>query len=153
VQRKVFAEHDTRACCIRVHEQKSILESNRIGGAPPDAIASAKDAAMNPAVLTAFALVLVADGQGSAYPGIPGHEPSIVDGRKAAERIHQCVDQLRAIVPNGGSYVSESNYFESGFQQVYWGSNYPRLVEIKNKYDPNGLFFVHNGIGSENWER
>ena len=122
-----------------------------LAGAPPDAIAGAKNTATNPAVLAAFALVIVADGQEPAYPGIPGHEPSVAEGRKAATRIHKCMDQLRAIVPNGGAYVSESNYFENGWQQAYWGSNYPRLAEIKKKYDPDGLFIVHNGVGSEQW--
>ena len=122
-----------------------------LAGAPPDAIARATDTATNPAVLTAFALAIVGDAQGPAYPGIPGHEPSVDEGRKAAERVNQCVDQLRAVVPNGGAYVSESNYFEKGFQQAYWGSNHPRLAEIKKKYDPDGLFFVHNGVGSEQW--
>jgi hypothetical protein len=122
-----------------------------LAGAPPDAIAEAKDTAMNPAVLTAFALAIAADGQGPAYPGIPGHEPSVVNGRNAAERVDRCMSQLRALVPNPGSYVSESNYFEKGWQQSYWGSNYPRLAEIKRKYDPDGLFFVHNGVGSEQW--
>jgi len=135
----------TRYSSVSLHFNKGL------GGAPPDTIAWAKDTAMNPAVLTAFALVIVADGQGPAYPGIPGHEPSVVEGRKAATQIHQCMEQLRAIVPNGGAYVSESNYLESGFQQAYWGSNYPRLAEIKRKYDPDGLFFVHNGVGSEQW--
>jgi hypothetical protein len=102
-------------------------------------------------VLTAFALAIVGDAQGPAYPGIPGHEPSLDEGRKAAARVHQCTEQLRAIVPNGGAYVSESNYFEKGFQQAYWGSNYARLSEIKRKYDPDGLLFVHNGVGSEQW--
>ena len=122
-----------------------------LAGAPPDAIAGAKDTAMNPAVLTAFALAIAGDGQGPAYPGIPGHEPSVVAGRKAAERVDRCMSQLRALVPNPGSYVSESNYFENGWQHSYWGSNYPRLAEIKRKYDPDGLFFVHNGVGSEQW--
>jgi FAD/FMN-containing dehydrogenase len=122
-----------------------------LAGAPPDAIAGARDTAMNPAVLTAFALAIAADGQGPAYPGIPGHEPSVVEGRKAADRIDRCMNQLRAIVPNPGSYVSESNYFEKRWQQSYWGSNYQRLAEIKTKYDPDGLFFVHNGVGSEQW--
>ncbi|MGH8013810.1 MAG: FAD-dependent oxidoreductase [Candidatus Binataceae bacterium] len=122
-----------------------------LAGAPSDVIAAAKDTAMNPAVLTAFALAIAGDGQASAYPGIPGHEPSAGLGGKAAARIDRCVSQLRALVPHPGSYVSESNYFESGWQQSYWGGNYPRLAEIKRKYDPDGLFFVHNGVGSENW--
>jgi hypothetical protein len=122
-----------------------------LAGAPPDAIAAAKGTAMNPAVLTAFALAIAADGQGPAYPEIPGHEPSVMVGRKAAERVDRCMSQLRALVPNPGSYVSESNYFENGWQHSYWGSNYARLAEIKRAYDPDGLFFVHNGVGSEQW--
>jgi FAD/FMN-containing dehydrogenase len=122
-----------------------------LAGAPADAIAGAKDTATNPAVLTAFALVIAGDSQGPAYPGIPGHEPSITEGRKGAQRVDQCVNELRAITPEDGAYVSESNYFQKGFQQAYWGSNYPRLAEIKKKYDPDGLFIVHNGVGSEQW--
>ncbi len=122
-----------------------------LAGAPPDAIAGARDTAMNPAVLIAFALAIVGNAQGSAYPGIPGHEPSMVEGRTAAERIDRCVSELRAVAPSPGAYVSESNFFEKDWQRAYWGSNYPRLVEVKKKYDPDGLFFVHNGVGSEQW--
>ena len=122
-----------------------------LAGAPPEALAEAKDTAMNPAVLNAFALAIVADGQGPAYPGIPGHEPSVAEGRKAAELIDRCVNQLRTVAGETGAYVSESNYFEKGWQQSYWGKNYSRLAEIKRKYDPDGLFFVHNGVGSEQW--
>jgi FAD/FMN-containing dehydrogenase len=57
------------------------------------------------------------------------------------------VDEIRKLAPNGGAYVSESNYFERSFGEAYWGSNYARLKEVKKKYDPDGLFFVHNGIG------
>jgi len=124
-----------------------------LGGAPAEAIALAKDTATNPSVLSAFALVIVADGQEPAYPGIPGHEPQVAEGKQAAERIDRCVDELRKIAPNGGAYCSESNYFEKGFQQAYWGDNYARLLEIKKKYDPDGLFIVHNGVGSEGWSR
>lgn len=122
-----------------------------LAGAPPDAVAAARDTAMNPAVLTAFALAISADGQGPAYPGIPGHEPDGAAGRKSAHGINQCMNALRAIAPDGGAYVSESNFFENDWQHSYWGSNYPRLAATKKKYDPSGLFFVHNGVGSEEW--
>ena len=124
-----------------------------LAGAPPDAIAAAQDTALNPTALTAFALAIAAQHQGPAYPGIPGYEPSVIESRKAADRITQCMNQLRALVPNGGAYVSESDYFQKDWQQAYWGSNYGRLAEIKKKYDPDGLFVVHNGVGSEGWSR
>ena len=120
-------------------------------GAPSEAIEAAKDTAMNPTVCGAFALAIVADGQGPAYPGVPNHEPDIARGRKAAATVHRCMSELRAIAPNGGAYLSESNFFESDFQHSYWGTNHARLAEIKKKYDPDGLFFVHNGVGSEQW--
>jgi hypothetical protein len=61
------------------------------------------------------------------------------------------MNELRAVVSDGGAYVSESNFFESNFEHSYWGTNHSRLAEIKKKYDPDGLFFVHNGVGSEQW--
>jgi FAD/FMN-containing dehydrogenase len=135
----------SRSFGIELHFNKGLA------GAPPDAIAGAKDTSMNPAVLTAFALAIVADGEEPCYPGIAGYEPSVAEGRKAAARIDQCVNQLRAVAGDNGAYVSESNYFQKNFQQAYWGTNYPRLVEVKKRYDPDGLFFVHNGVGSEQW--
>lgn len=122
-----------------------------LAGAPPDALAAARDTATNPAVLTAFALAISADAQNPAYPGIPGHEPNVMTGRRISRRVHRCMNELRAVAPDGGSYVSESNFFEHDWQHSYWGSNYPRLAKIKKKYDPEGLFFVHNGVGSEEW--
>jgi FAD/FMN-containing dehydrogenase len=122
-----------------------------LAGAPPEAITAAKDTATNPAVCEAFALLIVADGQGPAYPGIAGHEPDVAGAHKGAEAVHRCMAELRALAPSGGAYVSESNYFESDFQRAYWGANYARLAQIKQKYDPHGLFFVHNGVGSESW--
>jgi FAD/FMN-containing dehydrogenase len=122
-----------------------------LAGAPQDAIGAARDTAMNPAVLTAFALVIADHNQGPAYPGVSGHGPSAAKAHQAAEHIDRCMNHLRALVPNPGSYVSESNYFEKDWQQSYWGTNYQRLADIKRKYDPDGLFFVHNGVGSEQW--
>lgn len=121
-----------------------------LAGAPREAIEAAKDTATNPAVLNAFALAIVADGQGG-YPGVRGHEPDVEAGRKSRERVHGSMNELRTLAPAGGSYVSESNFFEKDWPHSYWGSNYARLASVKKKYDPTGLFFVHNGVGSEEW--
>ena len=61
------------------------------------------------------------------------------------------MNELRKLTPNAGAYVSESNFSEKNWQHGYWGSSYPRLASVKKKYDRGGLFFVHNGVGSEEW--
>jgi FAD/FMN-containing dehydrogenase len=133
------------------HGEVELHFNKGLAGAPPEVIDAAKDTAMNPDVLSAFALAIVADGQGPAYPGLSNHEPDVAKGRKAAEKVHRCMNELRGISANTGSYVSESNYFEERWPHSYWGSNHARLARIKRKYDPTGLFYVHNGVGSEEW--
>lgn len=122
-----------------------------LAGAPADAIAASRDTAMNPAVLDAFALAIIASGEGHAYPGLRGHEPDLDAARKEGDAVTRSMEELRKVVPNPGAYVSESNFFDRSWQQSYWGSNYPRLQAVKAKYDPDGLFFVHHGVGSEEW--
>jgi hypothetical protein len=58
---------------------------------------------------------------------------------------------LEKLTPEGGAYVAESSYFQTDWQKAYWGRNYPRLLAVKQRYDPDGLFFVRHGVGSEGW--
>jgi hypothetical protein len=71
--------------------------------------------------------------------------------RRDARAIDLAAAELRRIARRTGSYVSESNYFNPAWQTAYWGANYRRLRSVKQKYDSDGLFFVHHGIGSEEW--
>lgn len=32
------------------------------------------------------------------------------------------------------------------WQKSFWGVNYPRLLQIKKKYDPEGLFHTHHSV-------
>jgi FAD/FMN-containing dehydrogenase len=99
----------------------------------------------------AFALAIIADGEGPRYPGLPRPALDVAAARRDAEAIDAAAAQLRRIAPDAGSYVSESNYFNAAWQTAFWGSNYQRLRGVKAKYDPGGLFFVHHGVGSEEW--
>ena len=135
----------TRHWGVSMHMNKGLA------GAPAEAVAAAKDTAMNPAVLDAFALLICGAQEQPAYPGIRGHEPDAVLARQRARAIGLAMDELRKLVPGAGSYLAESNFFEPNWQQSFWGSNYSRLLAVKAKYDPDGLFFVHHGVGSEHW--
>ena len=55
------------------------------------------------------------------------------------------------VVSNGEAYVSESNFFESDFEHSYCGTNHAASPKSKKKYEPDGLFYEHNGVGSEQW--
>lgn len=58
---------------------------------------------------------------------------------------------LRKVSPAGGAYGNEADIGEPDWQQAFWGENYPRLLELKKKYDPTELLYVHHGVGSEGW--
>lgn len=49
--------------------------------------------------------------------------------------------------PDGGAYVHESNMFTTKFRESYWGTNYDRLLEIKDKYDPDTLLNCWKCVG------
>jgi FAD/FMN-containing dehydrogenase len=133
------------------HKDLELHINKGLAGAPPEALAATQQTATNPAVLGAFALVIIADGEGPAYPGITRPKMDIEAAHADARKIDRAAAELRKIAPNSGSYVSESNYFNGSWQAEYWGSNYSRLRAIKDQYDPTGLFFVHHGVGSEDW--
>jgi hypothetical protein len=133
-----------------LHWRLGLHFNKGLAGAPPEEIAAARDTATNPVVLSAFALAIIAGGR-PAYPCVPGHEPDLALARQNATKIGQAMNELRKVVSEAGSYVSESNYFNDSWQESFWGPNYPRLRAIKNRYDPTGLFFVHHGVGSEDW--
>ena len=122
-----------------------------LAGAEPHAIEAAHDTATNPQMLDAFALAITGNAGPPAFPGIAGHEPDLAAARKDAAACDRAMQELYRIVPDAGSYVSESDYFLEDWQQAFWGSNYRRLLAVKRRYDPDGLFTVHHGVGSEEW--
>jgi FAD/FMN-containing dehydrogenase len=122
-----------------------------LAGAPAEEITSARNTATNPLVLDAFALVIIGSAGPPAYPGMTEPPPDLVRARDAAAHAARAMEELLKVAPAAGAYVSESDYFQINWQRAFWGTHYPKLLEIKRKYDPQGLFFVHHGVGSEDW--
>jgi FAD/FMN-containing dehydrogenase len=135
----------TRNWAVALHFNKGLSGANAAD------LAAARDTAMNPAVLTSFALAIIAGGDPGAYADLLSNTLDLTTARKNAAAIGKAADELRRVVPNAGSYVSESNFFERDWQHAFCGPNYTRLRAVKAKYDPSGLFCVHHGVGSEDW--
>lgn len=53
---------------------------------------------------------------------------------------------------DSGAYSSEADVREPNFQTTFFGPNYVRLESVKNTYDPQALFIVGAGVGSEKWD-
>ena len=140
----------TRHWMVELHFNKGLA------GAPPGEIDAAGQTATNPKMLDAFALAICAGGGPAAYPGMPNATAfsalvKLASGRTNASKITRAMNELLKVAPAAGSYVAESDYFTTDWQTAFWGTNYPRLAAVKNKYDPEGLFCVRHGVGSERW--
>jgi FAD/FMN-containing dehydrogenase len=136
--------------CTR-HWRVSFHFNKGLAGAPAADIEAARKTAMNPGAFDAFALAIIAGGSGPHYPGMPEAVLDRTRARARARSIGEAMNELMKVAPGAGSYVSESDYFLSNWQTAFWGGNYTRLAQVKKKYDPEGLFFVHHGVGSEEW--
>ena len=133
----------SRSMAVGLHFNKGLA------GAPPEALAAARHVATNPDVMDAFALAIVATG--GPPPPLLGENPDMTIAHHNALAVAAAAAALRFVAPRSGSYVSEASFFNPDWSYAFWGQNYPRLRGIKARYDPGGLFFVHNGVGSEDW--
>lgn len=59
--------------------------------------------------------------------------------------------RLEELTPGGGCYLNEGDFRQPNFQEVFYGANYRRLSSIKDKYDPDHMFYGLTAVGSEYW--
>ncbi|KAF2428253.1 FAD-binding domain-containing protein [Tothia fuscella] len=62
------------------------------------------------------------------------------------------VDSLRKLAPDMGAYANEAYPLNPDWKKTFWGSNYPKLSQIKTKYDPENLFWASPGINADHME-
>lgn len=117
---------------------------------------------LNPAWRTALMHVVAGEswpqGSSSAY---------INDVRGQLKNI---LGELEALAPGAGAYFNEvsgaplyttrlltscllqASLYEKHPKETFFGVHYARLKAIKNFYDPQGVFVVAEGVGSEDWD-
>lgn len=104
------------------------------------------DNSINPAWRKALSHQLISRGWSEEQP--PGVQKAVED-----EVTNVQVPILKSLEPGDmGAYVNEADSHEPDFQQSLWGNKYERLYEIKQEWDPTGLFIVRLGVGSEDWD-
>jgi FAD/FMN-containing dehydrogenase len=134
----------SQSMTVRLHFNKGLA------GAPPEVNAEARRCATNPGVADAFCLMIVATGGVPPFAGLP-MKADPAEARRNKQNVDKAAAALKRIAPSGGSYISETDFFRTDWREAFWGPNYPRLKAIKRRYDPDGFFIVHHGVGSEDW--
>ncbi len=119
-----------------------------LSGASDDAIARSKKTSVNPVVFEAAALALMVARQEGKFTGVAGQTPDDAAAQGDASAVQEVMERLRRATPNSGSYANESDYFKPEWQESLYGTNYDKLLKIKNKYDPDNFFTSHHSVGS-----
>lgn len=61
----------------------------------------------------------------------------------------------RQVSPGSGTYLSEAAVMEPDFQSSFYGAgpdHYGRLLGLKRRFDPEGVFYALGSVCSEEWE-
>ncbi|GJC84276.1 FAD-linked oxidoreductase patO [Colletotrichum liriopes] len=77
--------------------------------------------------------------------------PSVNVSEVVSDMTYNKLNALRRLDPGSGTYLNEANTFEPAWQWSFFGPNYGRLRSIKETYDPAGLLWCPQCVGSEDW--
>lgn len=125
--------------CKNITHEGRFAQEMTIGAT--SSVASNTNNAVNPAWRKANIFFLTGDDSPDASGGAPNELVT-----------HTWGDMLRKLAPDSGTYMNEADVYEVDYQKSFYGENYHRLLQIKDKYDPNGVFYATAGVGSERWQ-
>ncbi|KAK0729514.1 hypothetical protein B0H67DRAFT_479292 [Lasiosphaeris hirsuta] len=115
---------------------------------PTEAVAGpiGADSAVNPAWRSAAL-------HGSYMVTQPAGPITALDQAERDAKAKRYVDAWRTVTPGAGAYINEGDPAEPDWQASFYGAaNYPRLLAVKKKTDPWGVFWARTTVGSEGWE-
>ncbi|KAH7088379.1 hypothetical protein FB567DRAFT_620770 [Paraphoma chrysanthemicola] len=58
---------------------------------------------------------------------------------------------LKSLAPESGSYQNEGDPFDPNWQYDFFGKNYAKLKEVKERYDPESVLWCISCVGSKEW--
>ncbi|KAG8162028.1 hypothetical protein KVR01_007793 [Diaporthe batatas] len=102
-----------------------------------------QDNAVNPA-FREMVFFLVTSSNRSADHSTP--EALAAQNKYLQDEVLQPWRDIAPVSEGGGTYLNEASVGEPDWQESFYGGFYPRLSEIKRKWDPKDVFYaVHDG--------
>ncbi|KAI1485515.1 FAD binding domain protein [Biscogniauxia mediterranea] len=121
-----------------------LMQSLRVGGSESLAVSPVADNAVLPAWrTTALHAIVTAPWDWNVSRAEMQRRENVLS--------RDIIPALQAVTPGSGTYLNEANFAQKDWQKQFYGSNYPRLLAIKKKYDPYSLFYATAAVGSEEW--
>ncbi|KAI1306362.1 putative 6-hydroxy-D-nicotine oxidase [Xylaria venustula] len=131
--------NQTIAVLLEIMPQSALIMYNMVGKTQPGV-----SNAVNPAWRENLFYIIV----GSAWTD--ASTPAEIEAANKAIT-NDTGAKVRSISQGSGSYLNEADVAEPNFQQSFWGTNYDRLLEIKQQVDPWDTFWAPTAVGSEGW--
>ncbi|PBK73639.1 FAD-binding domain-containing protein [Armillaria solidipes] len=105
------------------------------------------DSAIHPAWRTAKTHIVLANGweDSTSLSNISSIQSAFKDSQLPI------LEQIAG--SSGAAYSNEADSLEEDFKTTFFGPHYPRLEDIKRRYDPKDLFIVAAGVGSDKWDK
>ncbi|KAF2759924.1 FAD binding domain protein [Pseudovirgaria hyperparasitica] len=76
----------------------------------------------------------------------------VLNTQNLALMTNDIIPEIDLLMPDSKyAYGNEGDPFEPEWQSVFYGENYGQLLQVKQKYDPTGLFYARTAVGSEVW--
>lgn len=147
IPRSIVQDRNKLASFISV--AKSIVEDGSGTAAIDVAIkasSGAVDNAVNPAWRSAEFMFLPA----TAWSTNPADWQRMLDDRHKITYTYDAA--LKQITPGGGAYMNEGDGDEPEWRQAFFGNKYDKLLEVKRRWDCDGVFYARNAVGSEEWK-
>jgi hypothetical protein len=83
-------------------------------------------------------VIHVGEWEALLAPGVQGN---------ATAGFLEMLKPLKELTRGGGAYFNEASYLEPLWESTFFGDNYDKLLETKNRYDPSHIFDCWKCVG------
>ncbi|KAK6063599.1 FAD binding domain-containing protein [Seiridium cupressi] len=77
------------------------------------------------------------------------NDASVEDLLIIQAKVNTWQDWVKALTPGSGSYINEATYDNPDWKSDYYGNNYEKLLQVKEKYDVNFTLWQHTSVGAD----